>query len=403
MSSHPGPRILVIVESLPLGVDQRVKKQVDSLLEAGHRVTVICRRSSSNDSYRNRDGLRLMEHPSPPQLAGKLGFLVEYATSWLMAAVLTLIAYCRGGFDAIQACCPPDVYFLLAYPFKLRGIKLVVDQRDLSPEVFAERYGRDKGILAAVLLRLERASYRSADHVVCVNESLRHVVLDRGGKRPEQVSVVGNGPILASLPKLLPPSPVEGGELFCCWLGVTGPQDHVDLFIRMAENLIHRQGRRDCHFLIIGAGESLASLVELVDNLDLREWMTFTGWLDQKGMYDHLARADLGVDTNLQEEVTPVKAMEYMAFRLPFVAFDLRETRLLGGDAALYAPRGDADVMADLVAELLDDPVRKRHMGAVGRRRIEEMFSWELQRKPYLAVYERLLGNRESAEFPSPS
>ena len=90
--------------------------------------------------------------------------------------------------------------------------------------------------------------------------------------------------------------------------------------------------------------------------------------------------------------MTPVKGMEYMAFGLPFVAFDLLETRDLAEEAAAYAPPGDVAGFARLVDELLDDPARRREMARTGRQRIEDRFAWDHQRQAYLRVYERLLG-----------
>jgi glycosyltransferase involved in cell wall biosynthesis len=383
-------RVLLILESLPFGNDHRVKKQVRSLLEEGHSVTVICRRSSRNDPYRNTPNLRLLEHPAPPELPGKLGFFVEYSVSWVMAAAMTVLAFARYRFDVIQACCPPDIYFPLAIPFKALGRKFVVDQRDLSPEVYADRFGARESGLLSILRKLERMSYRSADHVISVNESLREVIKERGDKRDDQVSVVGNGPVLAALPPRPSRDVTKKDSLLCCWLGVMGPQDHVDLVLYAAEELVHRRSRGDCHFVLAGAGESLEDLRRMCTALNLDEWVTFTGWLEDEMVIDLLSKVDVGVDTNLQAEVTPVKGMEYMALRVPFVAFDLLETRRMAEDAALYAPPGDTGALADRIAELLDDPARREQMGATGRARVETELSWESQRDRYLAVYQGL-------------
>ena len=42
------------------------------------------------------------------------------------------------------------------------------------------------------------------------------------------------------------------------------------------------------------------------------------------------------------------KTMEYMAFGLPVVAFDLRETRVSAGDAAVYATPNEVNELARL-------------------------------------------------------
>jgi glycosyltransferase involved in cell wall biosynthesis len=64
-----------------------------------------------------------------------------------------------------------------------------------------------------------------------------------------------------------------------------------------------------------------------------------TGWLPEEQVFGDMASSDVGLDTSLQAEVSPVKAMEYMASGLPLVSFDLPETRSIAEDAAvLVAP-----------------------------------------------------------------
>ena len=46
----------------------------------------------------------------------------------------------------------------------------------------------------AAALLLERRTYRAADHVIATNESYRGTAIERGGKRPDEVTVVRTGP-----------------------------------------------------------------------------------------------------------------------------------------------------------------------------------------------------------------
>ena len=61
-----------------------------------------------------------------------------------------------------------------------------------------------------------------------------------------------------------------------------------------------------------------------------------------------------------------MKGMEYMAFGVPFVAFDLSETRELAEGAAAYAEPGDVAGLASLIDDLLADPARRAAMGRTG-------------------------------------
>ncbi|HET7721224.1 MAG TPA: glycosyltransferase, partial [Acidimicrobiales bacterium] len=82
----------------------------------------------------------------------------------------------------------------------------------------------------------------------------------------------------------------------------------------------------------------------------------------------------------------------YMAFELPVVSFDLHETRVSAGQAAVYAKPNDVVAFADAIEALLDDERRRTAMGAIGRQRIEDELSWERSARAYVGVYDRLVG-----------
>ncbi|HET7533845.1 MAG TPA: hypothetical protein VFJ83_11905, partial [Nocardioidaceae bacterium] len=86
------PHVAVLVENVSLFDDNRMRKQVDVLLAAGHRVSVITRRDPRNAPFRNVEGLRLVEYPAPPDGSSTLGHLTEYAVSlaWQVPALIRL-------------------------------------------------------------------------------------------------------------------------------------------------------------------------------------------------------------------------------------------------------------------------------------------------------------------------
>jgi asparagine synthase (glutamine-hydrolysing) len=97
------------------------------------------------------------------------------------------------------------------------------------------------------------------------------------------------------------------------------------------------------------------------------------------------------------------KTLEYMAYELPVVAFDLRETRVSAGPAAVYAEPNRIDAYARAITDLLDDEPRRAAMGEAGRRRIEHELAWKHQAPRYVGVYDRLLGMvREPLETRAP-
>jgi glycosyltransferase involved in cell wall biosynthesis len=90
------------------------------------------------------------------------------------------------------------------------------------------------------------------------------------------------------------------------------------------------------------------------------------------------------------------KTMEYMAFELPVIAFDLRETRVSAGDAGVYVTPNDVHDYAEAIVALMDDEPRRARLGKLGRVRVEQELAWSYQRRAYLGVYRRLIGDSKA-------
>jgi glycosyltransferase involved in cell wall biosynthesis len=394
-SSQRPARILLIVENVSYSRDHRLRKQVSALIEAGFAVSVICRADEANPP--STASLTIHQYVAPRDARSRLGFVWEYGYSWVMAALLTVKAFLGEGFSAVQFSGSPDIYFTLGVPFKALGRRLIFDQRDLSPEVYAVRYGHSDGIVYRGLLTLERASYRTADHVLVVNQSLAEIAQTRGGLPANAVTVVGNGPVWSRVSRQRPrPELKQGRRYLCCWVGLMSPQDRLDHAIRAISHVIHDLHRTDCQFVFIGEGDARAAAEQLVRALGLAAWVTFTGWLGESEVFTYLATADLGLEPNLEPFVTPVKGLEYMSVGLAFVAYDLPETRKIAAGAAALAEPGDIDALGEHIDELLSDEPRRCQLGEVGRRRIAESLAWEHQQERYLDVYHTLVGRPAS-------
>jgi asparagine synthase (glutamine-hydrolysing) len=165
-----------------------------------------------------------------------------------------------------------------------------------------------------------------------------------------------------------------------------GPQDRLDLLVEALALVVHERGRTDVRAILIGDGESRPDTEALVERLGLRGHVELTGWLDEAEVFAHLAAADVG----------------YMASGLPFVAFDLRETRALGGDGGRYATPGDVAGFAEAIDELTRDPGLRARLGAAGQQRVREQVAWEHQEAAYLRLFADLLPLRPTGvEVPA--
>src|SRR6185437_8088636 len=280
--------------------------------------------------------------------------------------------------------------------------KFVFDHHDLCPELYESRFPEGSKLPYRGLRALERRTHRSADHVISTNESYRDIAIRRSRKDPAAVTVVRTGPDPERLSRGLPdPALRRDRDFLVAYIGVMGPQDGVDIVVRAADVVVRELGRDDIAFTLIGSGDCFDELVALRDQLGLAGHVEFTGRVPDELVKRILSTADVGLSPDpknpLNDLSTMNKSMEYMAFELPVVAFDLRETRVSAGDAALYVtPTGSAEQdvhdYAKAIVDLIDDASNREQMGKLGRVRVEEELAWPHSARAYLGVYNRLTG-----------
>ena len=388
-------RILIIVQNLPVPFDRRVWLECQALTSAGYRVAVVCPKGKGDPGYEVIDGVEIHRYRPYAPGGSKLSFVAEYAYSFLATAWHTLKARRNGRFAVIQACNPPDIFWPIALAFRLERTKFVFDHHDLCPELFLSRFENPPALPFKGLLWLERRTFRTARHVISTNESYRQIAIERGGKSPGDVTVVRTGPN----PDRLKRGPAEeelkrGRKHLVAYIGVMGPQDGVDIAVRAAGIIVREFGRDDIAFTLIGSGDSYDELVALRDELNLQGHVEFTGRAPDELVTKIMSTASAGLSPDpknpLNDVSTMNKTMEYMAFELPVVAFDLRETRVSAQDAAVYATPNDVHEYAKALVALLDDEAARAQLGKLGRARVEDDLAWSHQERAYLGVYQRL-------------
>lgn len=401
-------RALVIVQNLSVPTDRRVWMECQALVAAGFGVSVICPREADEPPSRQLDGVWIHTYRPPRATSGLLSYIAEFVYCWLRTAALSVRVLRREGFDVIQTCNPPDTYWLLGLLYRPLRKRFVYDQHDLCPEVYEARFGK-RGLLYHALRLLERANYAVADHVITTNGSYREVALRRGRCDPKDISVVMSCPDPQRMCPGEPEPQLRGDrEHLCCYLGIMGPQDGVDRLLHAIAHYVHTLGRRDCHFALLGFGDSLPSLQELAEELDVSPWVTFTGRVGPEEIRRYLSTADVGVAPDPMSEFnhrsTMNKTLEYMAHAVPVLAFALRETRTTVGDAGMFVPVDDDAAFAEALAGLIDEPETRAGMGKRGRARIEGELSWKHQAPVYVSAFRRLTGTVTStAAEPDPA
>jgi len=379
-------KVAMLLENNPYPQDVRVRNEAESLVAAGHDVTVLAPRARGQARVERVGEVTVKRFWLPESSGGVGGFLLEYTFAHLQLFARGLGELMRGA-DVVHLHNPPDTLFPIALVARAMGRKAVFDHHDLFPELFAEKFGSSR--LVALAGASQRASLRTATAVLFTNRSQAEMALARGMRRPERLTVVRNGPRRATLAQAGQPRQGKLADPHLVFVGELASQDGV---LALPE-LLARPGLEGATMTVVGDGGDRPKLSSKFSQLGMADRVDFTGQVEHRRVPELIAEADICIDpapcSDLNHRSTMIKVAEYLAAGRPVVAFDLTETRRTAADAALYAPCGDLDAFARLIVRLAANGNLRQDLAERAVARAGELV-WERSEAELLGAYERL-------------
>jgi len=244
-------------------------------------------------------------------------------------------------------------------------------------------WGNDVGSLVAPrrppiskwrYLRVAPRILARADLMLCVSETLRSHVAELSG-RPEATRLYHHG---VDLSRFAPAERENDATTFILVGRFTEKKGHR--FALEAFDRLIRSGRR-ARLSLIGAGALEANLRALVRERSLDGHVVFRGRLSHSDTAAALASSDIALVPSVvaadgDMEGSPTVIREAAACGLPVIG-----TRHSGipeliddGATGYLVPEHDVEALADRMADLLDDPARRRAFGRAGRAKMETEF-----------------------------
>jgi glycosyltransferase involved in cell wall biosynthesis len=152
------------------------------------------------------------------------------------------------------------------------------------------------------------------------------------------------------------------------------------------------------YLLAVGDGEMKEQYRRQAHALGLSERAVFYGGVPQAELPPLLRACDVVAIPSLVPEALPLTLLESMACSIPVIASDGPGVRsvLCDGEDGLLAKPGDAANLVEKIQVLLDNPHRRREMGARGRAKVEAGYSWEQNATRLEAIYQEVLDSSTS-------
>ncbi len=401
-------KVVIVVENSFVPLDTRVMSEAKAVQEMGWQAVVVCpfppeayrdgKIPPSTSPREDLDGITVYRFPLKFAKRGFFGYVQEYLMAFGGIARLVWRVWREGRIDIIHFCNPPDIFFPIAWFFRLLGVRIIFDHHDLFPEALAWRFqGRMGKLLVGVARLTEYLTFHAANRVISTNQSYRQIAMERGRIPEHRITIVRNGPIIDEFAPVEPvPALKQGFPYMACYVGVMGPEDGLMELISVIRYLVIDRGRRDIFFALIGDGAVRSHALEQFKAWDIDHVVSMPGMIrDRLVVRQYLCTADVCLSpepfTPLNAHSTFIKIGEYMAMGKPVLASDLKESRFTAQDAAVYVDPGDTSAFGDALTALIDDPARRQWMGELGRQRILNELGWEYQKEKLHQAYIEVL------------
>ena len=152
---------------------------------------------------------------------------------------------------------------------------------------------------------------------------------------------------------------------------------------------------RDVTFLIVGPkfGEVyFRGLLNLVNELDLKERVIFTGKMSHADLPQFYAASDVFLFPTKGEGNSPLALLEAMASGVPIISSKIPSINeiLSQGEGILIDTRDPRDI-SEAIAKLLEDSTTRLKLGENARKKAEKEFSWEVFCNKMIILLENLI------------
>ncbi len=237
---------------------------------------------------------------------------------------------------------------------------------------------------------MQRRVARRLRHVITVSQSSRDEIVEHLSVHKGRIEVV---PVGTDVDWFTPdPSvPRAPGRV------VTTASADVPLkgLAVLVEAIAKVRTERPVELVVVGSARKGGLVLDLVERYGLGDAVTFTGRVSDEELVRQLRGAELAVVPSLFEGFS-LPLIEAMACATPGVATTGGALPEVAGPAALLVPPGDPQALAGAITTLLDDPDERARLGAAGRQRVVENFTWRAAAQRTAEVYRRAIASVHS-------
>ena len=224
--------------------------------------------------------------------------------------------------------------------------------------------------------------------IITVSESSHGDITKDHGVDPSKMHVVpvGVDPTLFR--------PIPGVERIPGRMITTASADVTMKGLRyLLEALAKLRTEREVSLTVIGKPKAGGRSAETIERLGLTDIVSFVSGVSDERIYEMYSESELAIVPSLYEGFS-LPAIEAMSCGVPLVSTTggaLPEVVGRDNDTAFLVPPGDSEALAARIRTALDDPELRAKIGARGRQRVIDNWSWKHTALKTVEQYRALL------------
>ncbi len=374
--------------------DNRVMRYAETLVREGHDVEVFALGHEGSPRVEVLRGVkvyrlqgRLKDEKSAFSFASRI--LAFFLRSLFQVSKSDL----KRKYDLVHVHSVPDFLVFVALLPRLRGTPVILDIHDILPEFFASKFtaGRQSGLFQ-VMVGLERASTRFANHVIIANDIWRERLISRG-LSPKKCTVVLNAPD-RSIFRRSDKGTSGGGKFLLLYPGSLHHHQGIDIAIRAFHKICGELPQAEFH--IYGSGPAKEELLALIRQLGIESQVKMPPPRPLKEIAHIMETADLGVvpkrNDSFGNEAFSTKIFEFMAMGVPVIVSETQVDRYYFDDSVVrFFRSGDEDDLARCMLDLIQHPEKRRALTENATGFIAKN-DWTVKEHEYMELVDSLTG-----------
>jgi glycosyltransferase involved in cell wall biosynthesis len=242
-------------------------------------------------------------------------------------------------------------------------------------------------------VRMQARVARRARMVITPSEASKRDAAAEFGVDPARMRVILLGVDEAFVP---PSRPRVPGRI----LAMASADAPMKGIATLLEAFAKLRTERDVELMLVTKPQPGGRTEKLIDRLSIADSVRFVHGVSEAELVDLMGSAELACVPSLYEGFS-LPTAELMACGTPLIvsrAGAIPEVVGPDGECADLVTPGDVGELEVALAALLDDPERRVRMGANGRRRVQELFSWRAVAQRTAEVYEATIDAYESEQ-----